>query len=100
MGSNTVSTFNKMLDVNTPIIYIQDYDFVRIDVLIKQVVGLSSKIEEWNPANGLIDFRTKSPKGTSNFTSLSDYLKSVYNIGMRVISKTILIQQTIITTRQ
>ena len=84
MGSNTVSTFNKMLDVNTPIIYIQDYDFVRIDVLIKQVVGLSSKIEEWNPANGLIDFRTKSPKGTSNFTSLSDYLKSVYNIGMRV----------------
>ena len=38
MNTKVISAFQKMIDVNTPIIYIHDYDFVRVDALIKEVV--------------------------------------------------------------
>ena len=50
-----------MIDVNTPIICIQDYDFARIDELVKEVVG-TKNVYEWNPATGTTDFRTKEAK--------------------------------------
>lgn len=50
-----------MIDVNTPIICIQDYDFARIDELIKEVVG-TKNVYEWNPATGKTDFKTKESK--------------------------------------
>ena len=50
-----------MIDVNTPIICIQDYDFARIDELIKEVVG-TKNVYEWNPATGKTDFNTKESK--------------------------------------
>ena len=34
MNKKVISDFQKMIDVNTPIIYINDYDFVRIDEII------------------------------------------------------------------
>lgn len=39
MNNTVISSFQKMIDVNTPIIYIHDYDFVRVDELIRQVVA-------------------------------------------------------------
>lgn len=51
MNKKIISDFQKMIDVNTPIIYINDYDFVRIDEIIKEIVG-TSKVFEWNPATG------------------------------------------------
>ena len=50
-----------MIDVNTPIICIQDYDFARIDELIKEVAG-TKNVYEWNPATGKTDFKTKESK--------------------------------------
>lgn len=50
-----------MIDVNTPIICIQDYDFARIDELIKEVVS-TKNVYEWNPATGKTDFKTKESK--------------------------------------
>ena len=50
-----------MIDVNIPIICIQDYDFARIDELIKEVVG-TKNVYEWNPATGKTDFKTKESK--------------------------------------
>lgn len=51
MNKKIISDFQKMIDVNTPIIYINDYDFVRIDEIIEEIVG-NSKVFEWNPATG------------------------------------------------
>lgn len=55
MNKKVISDFQKMIDVNTPIIYINDYDFVRIDEIIVEIVG-NSKVFEWNPATGTTNF--------------------------------------------
>ena len=65
MNNNIINNFRKMIDVNTPIICIQDYDFARIDELIKDVVG-TKNVYEWNPATGTTDFRTKEAKRQSS----------------------------------
>ncbi len=65
MNNSIITNFRKMIDVNTPIICIQDYDFARIDELIKEVVG-TKNVYEWNPATGTTDFRTKEAKRISN----------------------------------
>lgn len=75
MNRKTISSFNKMIDVNTPIIYIHDYDYVRVDELIKRVVGTKAKIEEWNPGCGRIDFRNKEFKSSEG---LDEFLHSKY----------------------
>ena len=59
MNNKIISSFQKMIDVNSPIIYINDYDFVRIDELISKVIGSKSVIE-WNPATGSTDFINKT----------------------------------------
>ena len=74
MNTKTIKNFKQMLDVNTPIIYIQDYDFVRTDELIKTVLGNTTKILEWNPANKLIDFRQKEPYGMGDTKPLTALL--------------------------
>jgi SpoVK/Ycf46/Vps4 family AAA+-type ATPase len=56
MNKDLISKFEKMIDVNTPIIYIQDYDFFRVDDFIKEVVK-NVKIKEWNPATGCCEFK-------------------------------------------
>ena len=74
MNNKTIINFKQMLDVNIPIIYIQDYDFVRTDELIKDILGENTKIFEWNPANKYIDFRTKEPYGIGEGKTLADLL--------------------------
>lgn len=77
MNKALITRFQKMIDVNSPIIYIQDYDFVRIDELINVVVG-KKKILEWNPATGCTDFKTKAQSGAGAKESLEDFLLTRY----------------------
>lgn len=65
-----------MIDVNTPIIYINDYDFARVDELIAKVVG-KKEIVEWNPATGCTNFVNKTSLAKS---SLPDFLQSRYTV--------------------
>lgn len=78
MNSTVISSFQKMIDVNTPIIYIHDYDFVRVDELIRQVVA-EKKVFEWNPATGTTDFTTRLPKGFGEKQTLENFLQEKYN---------------------
>ena len=52
MNSEVYTNLKKMIDVNTPIIYIHDYDFTRVDFLLKQALGSETEILEWSPALG------------------------------------------------
>lgn len=78
MNSSVVSSLQRMIDVNTPIIYIHDYDFVRIDELILQVTA-NKKVFEWNPATGSTDFHTKTKKGFGGTQSLESFLEEKFN---------------------
>lgn len=75
MNVNIVNSFRKMIDVNTPIICIQDYDFVRIDEIIKEVTE-GKKVLEWNPATGATNFKTKEQMG--EFEPLDTFLQDKY----------------------
>ena len=74
MNRTIISTFQKMIDVNTPIIYINDHDFARVDEIISTVVG-NMKIIEWNPATGSTNFTNKTSLAD---ISLTDFLSSKY----------------------
>lgn len=50
MNSEISTNLKKMIDVNTPIIYIHDYDFTRVDFLIQETLG--TEFLEWSPALG------------------------------------------------
>ena len=74
-----LSELEKMIDVNTPIIYIKDYDFVRIDHLIYQAIG-KRKVREWNPATGTTDFFNKESTGAGKEQTLDSFLYNEYII--------------------
>ena len=77
MNKKVISDFQKMIDVNTPIIYINDYDFVRIDEIIVEIVG-NSKVFEWNPATGTTNFKTKESQGLGENDTLEQFLRDKY----------------------
>lgn len=71
---NPVNSLQKMLDVNIPIVYIDDYDFARIDEIISKACG--SDIVEWNPATGVTNFLSKC--SIRRDASLNDFLAEKY----------------------
>lgn len=71
------SELRKMIDVNAPIIYINNYDYVRTDELIVETVG-SKNIVEWNPATGTTNFANKTSLASGADESLEDFLLSKY----------------------
>lgn len=75
MVSGIVNDIQKMLDVNTPIIFINDFDFVRVDVILKEALG-SNKIFEWNPATKSTNFFTKESYSLEK--SLESFLLEKY----------------------
>lgn len=75
MNTKIVFNLQKMIDVNTPIIYICDYDFVRIDELIVQAIG-KKNVYEWNPVTGGTNFSTKEKEGEK---VLEDFLHQQYS---------------------
>ena len=68
-----------MIDVNIPIIYINEYDFVRVDELIEAAIGTKT-IREWSPATGVIDFRTKAKIGNGENIPLKQFLATEYDM--------------------
>jgi len=48
----------KYLDAGYPIIYINSYEEVKTDKIIRDAIGMREALE-WNGANGFVDFRTK-----------------------------------------
>lgn len=76
----TIEQLQKMLDVNTPIIYIHNHDFVRVDELIGDAIGNDGEILEWNPATGKTDFETKTPTlYNKEILSLKSFLEEIYD---------------------
>lgn len=78
MNNKIVDAFRKLIDVNTPIIYINDYDFVRVDEIIRNVLG-NKKVFEWNPVTGTTDFISKQSKGGFDSQTLEDFLETKYS---------------------
>ena len=76
MSTKVNLDIQKMIDVNTPIIYINTYDFVRVDYAISQVVS-DCAIKEWNPITGVSDFSTKEPQ-SDEVQPLASFLKDLY----------------------
>ncbi len=76
MSTKVNLDIQKMIDVNTPIIYINTYDFVRVDYAISQVVR-DCAIKEWNPITGVSDFSTKEPQ-SDEVQPLASFLKDLY----------------------
>ena len=64
-----------MLDVNIPIIYIHNHDFVRVDEMIAKAVGENVEIREWNSAVATVNFKFKTPIIRQ---SLEDFLRTMY----------------------
>lgn len=86
MNKKVISDFQKMIDVNTPIIYINDYDFVRMDEIIKEIVG-TSKVFEWNPATGTTNFKTKESQGLGENDTLEQFLRDKYTVDVNLKEK-------------
>lgn len=86
MNKKIISDFQKMIDVNTPIIYINDYDFVRIDEIITEIVG-NSKVFEWNPATGTTNFKTKESQGLGENDTLEQFLRDKYTVDVNLKEK-------------
>lgn len=86
MNKIVISDFQKMIDVNTPIIYINDYDFVRIDEIIVEIVG-NSKVFEWNPATGTTNFKTKESQGLGENDTLEQFLRDKYTVDVNLKEK-------------
>ena len=73
--STFIDRFKKLVDVNTPLICIRDFDFARVDALIKEASG-STQVVEWNPLGGRVRFDNKSTVGGRR-VELSEYLAEV-----------------------
>lgn len=86
MNKKVITNFQKMIDVNTPIIYINDYDFVRIDEIITEIVG-NSKVFEWNPATGTTNFKTKESQGLGENDTLEQFLRDKYTVDVNLKEK-------------
>ena len=79
MNKKVLSDFQKYIDVNIPIIYINDFDFVRVDEIIQSVIG-GKKVFEWNPATGTTDFVNRNSRGLGVEQSLVHFLREQYTI--------------------
>ena len=72
-SSRCQSSLQKLIDINIPIIYINDYDFARVDEIISLVLK-NKKIFEWNPATGVTDFKSRQSIGGGLSESLASRL--------------------------
>ena len=95
MNNILESRFKKMVDVNAPIIYIQDYDFYRIDKFLSYVTN-GSDIEEWNPATYCSNFNDVKKQTRGIIAPLDSFLKKYLNEeGNRVIKDRYLILRNV-----
>lgn len=82
-----IERLQKLIDVNTPIIYIHEYDTIRINSIIREAISIPDKeIYEWNPGTCLTDFWNLTPKdeifsanGIKASGRLDNLIKSLYD---------------------
>jgi len=94
VSKSTIQNILGLLDVNTPIIYLNDFDFARIDEIIVNVALQDNvdtlNIEEWNPTKGACKFTNKQVKGNvDQIISLETYLQNIYNIESYGVGETL-----------
>ena len=77
MNNKIVEDFRKMVDVNRPIIYIHNFDFARVDEIVRKAIGKETVIE-WNPATGTTNFDTRIERGSGKDQPLVDFLRNEY----------------------
>ncbi len=77
MNNTITKEFQKLVDINTPIIVIEDFDFARVDAQIKEAIRFGT-IEEWNPATGDTNFKNKEQRNPSSYVNLESFLLSRY----------------------
>lgn len=77
INNKIVADFQKMVDVNRPIIYIHNFDFARVDEIVRKAIGKETVIE-WNPATGTTNFDTRIERGSGKDQPLVDFLRNEY----------------------
>lgn len=77
--SKMISELQKLIEINIPIICIENFDYVRIDDIISKAVA-DTPIKEWNPATGETNFKTRLSKGVGEKKTLADFLREIYTI--------------------
>ncbi len=82
MNEKVISQFQKLVDVNAPIIYINEYDFMRADAYIAYIIDknnvLEQEVSEWNPGMGCTGFFGKGKFGSVQ-QSLHEFLQNEYS---------------------
>lgn len=96
MNKKVLSDFHKYIDVNSPIIYINDFDFARVDEIIQYVIG-RRKVFEWNPATGTTDFANRNYRGLGIEQSLTHFLRDQYSVE---IDESLLVLEKFIVLRE
>lgn len=80
---NPRSDLQKLLDVNIPIVYIDDFDYARIDEIIRDsfnnIDDIDDYVSEWNAASGEVNFCNKELIGEKPI-SLKDFLRTQYEL--------------------
>ena len=80
---NPRSDLQKLLDVNIPIVYIDDFDYARIDEIIRDsfnnIDDIDDYVSEWNAASGEVNFCNKELIG-ENPISLKEFLRAQYEL--------------------
>lgn len=75
--STAAEDLRKMIDVNIPIICMEDFDFVRMDEIIVEALP-QIKIYEWNHATGNTNFKTREEYGPGKDQTLESFLYELY----------------------
>ena len=92
---SAVKKLEFFMDINTPIICIQNHDFARFDLIIKQVAeNRGLKIDEWNPTMGITDFVTQVETESStkqNREPLNEFL----NEGLKTRNSNIILLKVV-----
>ena len=68
-----------MIDINIPIIYINDYDYVRVNSIIYEAIGDWENVEEWNPGAYLTELGSLSPSEIAVEKKVNEILQDLYH---------------------
>ena len=77
MTDNISFELKRLADLNTPIIVIEDFDYVRIEAELNKAFD-GVRIDEWNPATGLTNYYNKEQIIKTTFVDLDSFLKLRY----------------------
>lgn len=82
----TVSELKKMIEINVPIVYINDFDTIRINQIIfdsiKDYVPIEN-VKEWNPGVGYVNFpnlRTSNRIDGDGVQNITQFLSEIANV--------------------